>query len=93
MPYSFSDIPLLVKGTEYLADGRIWVEYTCSRDEEGWYVDWEFENFDQLDVYDMSGNKVSLPNVFVYNQILGVLSNMTSKKITDEAYDHALYSV
>ena len=92
MPYSFSDIPLLVDGTKYLADGRIWVEYTCSRDEEGWYVDWEFENFDQLNVYDMSGNIVSVPPEIVYDQITGILSDKTSQKITDEAYDHALDS-
>jgi len=91
MGYRFSDVPVLL-GSEYaVADGRIWISYTCERDERGWDVDWDFEGFDELDVYLSDGEPVDPAPDAVYEQVKAYLELQPSI-ITDAAYDHALQS-
>jgi hypothetical protein len=91
MAYRFSDLPVLVDGDTCVADGRIWIEYTCDRDESGWDIDWDFDNFDDLDVYAPDGNKVIVLPPAVFDQITAILSR-DSFKIREEVYDHAVHS-
>jgi hypothetical protein len=91
--YRFSDVPVLLEGDECVADGRIWLSYTCEHDDDGWDVDWEYDNFDELDVYAPDGEPIllSMPDS-VYDQIKTYL-DLQPRLITEAVYDHAINSI
>ena len=89
--YRFSDVPVLIEGEECVADGRIWLEYTCEHDDQGWDVDWKYENFDELDVYAPDGEPIIPVPTNVFEQIKTYL-DLQPRIITDYVYDHAISS-
>jgi hypothetical protein len=91
MGYRFSDAAVLLEGGEGIADGRIWITYTCERDEQGWDVDWDYDNFDEMYLYGPDGEPIAVIPDGVYDQIKAYL-DLQPSIITDAAYDHALHS-
>jgi hypothetical protein len=89
--YRFSDVPVLIEGEECIADGRIWLEYTCEHDDQGWDVDWQYENFDELDIYAADGEPILPVPTNVFEQIKTYL-DLQPRIITEYVYDHAISS-
>ena len=89
--YRFSDVPVLIEGEECIADGRIWLEYTCEHDDQGWDVDWRYENFDELDLYAADGEPIIPVPTKVFEQIKTYL-DLQPRIITEYVYDHAISS-
>ena len=89
--YRFSDVPVLIEGEECVADGRVWLGYTCEHDDQGWDVDWKYENFDELDVFASDGEPILPVPTNVFDQIKAYL-NLQPRIITDYVYDHAISS-
>jgi len=90
--YRFSDVPVLVEGDECVADGKIWIEYTCEHDDDGWDVDWDYDTFDELTVYAPDGELITPVPEIVYNQIKAYL-DLHQRRISEAVYDHAINSI
>jgi len=91
MGYRFSDVPVLIDGEECVADGRIWIEYNCEHDDDGWDADWEYGNFDELDVYSLDSEPIIPPPMNVFDQIKAYL-DLQPRVITEAVHDHAINS-
>jgi hypothetical protein len=89
--YRFSDVPVLIEDMECVADGRIWLDYTCEHDDDGWDVDWDYDNFDELYVYAPDGEPVIPVPHGVYDQIKAYLDEQP-RIITEYVHDHAINS-
>jgi hypothetical protein len=90
MFYPFSDIPVKIGDQIGYAEGKIYIDYTCFREDGDWAVEFDYGPLIDLNIYDNLGNEL-VPEIDAVNpQIVSALEN-EAWKILERCYEHALY--